>query len=146
MKLMKARQLSAFTELAGKGRETLLREKQCPESKSRVFDLEDIYWMAEQRFAGWIGARNNDGRTPEVRKSTIPLQIVLSVSNRNPDKRRFRISFVSLRGRVCEMSFAASPGNGTLVQYEATTTFSNQKGPSTSFRFSNRGTTGWTEL
>jgi hypothetical protein len=47
MKLRKARYLSPFTEVAGKGRQAFDREKECPESKSRVLDLEDICWMGE---------------------------------------------------------------------------------------------------
>jgi hypothetical protein len=38
-----------------------------------------------------MGARNNGERTSEVRKGTIPLRIFHSISNHNPDKRRFRV-------------------------------------------------------
>jgi riboflavin biosynthesis pyrimidine reductase len=47
--------------------------------------------MGEQEFVGWIRTRNNGRRTSEMRKSNIPLRIVLSISNRTPDKRRFRV-------------------------------------------------------
>jgi hypothetical protein len=47
--------------------------------------------MGESGFAGEIGVRNNGGRTSEVGKSTIQLDIVPLIMNRNPDKRRFRI-------------------------------------------------------
>jgi hypothetical protein len=59
--------------------------------ESRGSYLEDICWMGEQEFAGWIGARNNCERTPEVMKSPIPPGIIHSISNRNRDKRRFRV-------------------------------------------------------
>jgi hypothetical protein len=59
-----------------------------------MLDFEDICWMGEQGFAGWIGGRNNGGITSEVRKGTIPLRIVHSISDHNPDKRRFRVSSV----------------------------------------------------
>jgi hypothetical protein len=91
MKLMKVWHISPFTEVAGKKRETFHWERECSESKSRVFDLEGIYWMGKSGFAGWIGARNNGGRTSEMRKRTIPLCIVPSISNGNPDKRGFRL-------------------------------------------------------
>jgi hypothetical protein len=86
MKLKKVRYLSPCTEVAGKG-----REKECSESKSRVLDLEGICWMEEYGFTGWIGARNNGGRNSEVRKTTIALPIVHSISNYNLDKRRFKV-------------------------------------------------------
>jgi hypothetical protein len=70
MKLGKARYLSSFTEVPGKGRESFHQERECSESKSRMRDLEDFCWMGEVGFAGWIGARNNGGRTSEMRKST----------------------------------------------------------------------------
>jgi hypothetical protein len=47
MKLKKARYLSPFAEVARKGREAVLRERKCSESKSRVPDIEDICWMRE---------------------------------------------------------------------------------------------------
>jgi hypothetical protein len=47
MKLEKARYLSLFTEVAGKGREAFHRERECWESKSKVLDLADIGWMEE---------------------------------------------------------------------------------------------------
>jgi hypothetical protein len=88
---MKVWHISPFTEVAGKGREVFHRERECPESKSKVLDLEGICWMGESGFAGWIGARNDGGRASEVRKSIIPLRIVHSISHRNPDKRRFMV-------------------------------------------------------
>jgi hypothetical protein len=57
MKLRKACCLSPFTEVAGNRQEAFHRERECSESKSRVLDIEDISWMAEQGFAGWIGNR-----------------------------------------------------------------------------------------
>jgi hypothetical protein len=45
--------------------------------KSRERYLEDICWMRVYGFAGWIRARNSGWGTSEVRKSTIPLGIVL---------------------------------------------------------------------
>jgi hypothetical protein len=45
--------------------------------------------MGESGFANWIRARNNSGITSEVRRSTIQLHVVHSISNHNPDKRRF---------------------------------------------------------
>jgi hypothetical protein len=39
MKLRKARYLSPFAEVAGKGQEAILRERKCSESKLRVLDL-----------------------------------------------------------------------------------------------------------
>jgi hypothetical protein len=84
MKLRKVRWLSPCTELAGKGRQAFHRERKRTESKARALDLEDICWMAEQGFAGWIGAR-----TWEVRKSAILLRIIHSISNHSPDKMRF---------------------------------------------------------
>jgi hypothetical protein len=91
MKLRKARYLSRFTEVAGKGQEAFHRDREWSESKSRVLEFEDIYCIGESVFAGWIGPRNNVRRSSEVRKSTIPLRIVLSISLRNPDKRRYRV-------------------------------------------------------
>jgi hypothetical protein len=91
MKLRKAWYLSPFTNMTGKGREAFHREREWSESKPRVLELEAICWMREQGFAGWMGARNNGGRTSEVRRSTIPLRIVHSLSNCNPEKRRLRV-------------------------------------------------------
>jgi hypothetical protein len=85
------RYLSPFTEVVGKGQETFYRERECSESKSRVLDIEAIYCMGKQNLASWMGARNDGARTSEVRERTIPLGIVLSISNRIPDKRRFRV-------------------------------------------------------
>jgi hypothetical protein len=92
MKLRKAGYLSPFTEVAGEGREAFHRERDCSESKSRVLDLEDICWMWEQGFVGWIEATNDGARTSDVRMSTIPLRIVLSISNRNLNERICRVS------------------------------------------------------
>jgi hypothetical protein len=36
-----------------------------------VLDVEDIYWIEEQGFTGWIGARNNRGRTSSIQFLTI---------------------------------------------------------------------------
>jgi hypothetical protein len=47
MKVRKARYLSLFTEVAGKGPEAFHREREYSESKSRVLDFEDICWMRE---------------------------------------------------------------------------------------------------
>jgi hypothetical protein len=47
MKLRKARYLSPFSEVAGKGRETFHQEREWLENKSRVLDLEDICWIGE---------------------------------------------------------------------------------------------------
>jgi hypothetical protein len=47
LKLKKARYLSPFTEVAGKGGEAFHRKRECSESKSRVFDLEEFFWMGE---------------------------------------------------------------------------------------------------
>jgi hypothetical protein len=91
MTLRKARYLSPFTEVAEKGGGSFHRERECSESKSKVLDLEDPGGKGEYRLAGWIRARNNSERTSEVRKSIIPLGIILSISNHNPDKRRFRV-------------------------------------------------------
>jgi hypothetical protein len=92
MTLSKAGYLSPFTEVAGKGRKAFHRERGCLESKSRLFDFEDICEMGEYGFPGWTGVGNNGGRTSEVRKSTIPLRIIHSISNRNPDKKRLRVA------------------------------------------------------
>jgi hypothetical protein len=59
-----------------------------PSLSGRIFESEGIT-IAE--FVGRIRARNNGGRTSEVRKSTISPRIVHSISNCNPDNRRFRI-------------------------------------------------------
>jgi hypothetical protein len=87
MKLRKARYLSPCTKEAGKGREAFHWERECSEGKWRVLELENICWMGEEGFAGWIGARNNGG--------TIPLRIVHSSSNLHPDKRRFRVHILA---------------------------------------------------
>jgi hypothetical protein len=47
MKLRKAPSLSPFTEVAGKGREAVHRERKCSESKLIVLDLENICWMGK---------------------------------------------------------------------------------------------------
>jgi hypothetical protein len=90
-KVRKARYISLFTEVAEKGREAFHRERECPEAKSKMLDLEDIFWMGESGFAGWIGAKKNGGRTSQMMKSTIALRVVLSISTHIPDKRRFRV-------------------------------------------------------
>jgi hypothetical protein len=60
--------------------------------ESRQRYLEEICWMGESGFVGRIGAKKNGGRTLEVRKSAISLQIICSITNHNPDKRKFRIT------------------------------------------------------
>jgi hypothetical protein len=106
MKLRKALYLSPFTEVAGKGRGVFGGERDCSESKSRVLDLEDICRMREPGFAGRIGAKNNDERTSEVRKSATALHIVHSISNRNPDKTRVRVCEVD---RYPQEAIASKP-------------------------------------
>jgi hypothetical protein len=50
------------------------------------------HWLGEESgLAGRIRARSNGRRTWEVRKSTISLCIIHSISNHNPDKRRFSV-------------------------------------------------------
>jgi hypothetical protein len=39
--------------------------------ESREIHLDDICWMGEQGFAGWIGVRNNGGRSEEEYHSTV---------------------------------------------------------------------------
>jgi hypothetical protein len=58
---------------------------------SRFPFWENIQLMRALLFASWIWARNNGGRTLDVTKSIIPLRTIHSISNPNPDKRRFRV-------------------------------------------------------
>jgi hypothetical protein len=47
MKVRTAQYFSLFSEVAGKGREPFDWEREYSESRSKVLDFEDIYWMGE---------------------------------------------------------------------------------------------------
>jgi hypothetical protein len=66
-------------EMAGKRGKAFDRERECWEGKPRVLnsDLEDICLMRESGFAGWMGARNNGGKTSAVTDCSISQTVTL---------------------------------------------------------------------